>query len=68
MTLDTLISKLELLRAQAGTGNLQVLFRDPCDGVLYDEFAIPKLAEVLVDDADLFDAFDLMVGDYYVEI
>ncbi len=68
MTLDTLIFKLEMLRREAGTGNLQVLFRDPCDGVLYDEFDTPELAEVLVDDAELFDAFDLDTGDYYVEI
>jgi hypothetical protein len=68
MTLDTLISKLEMLRGEAGTGNLQVLFRDPGIGMLYDEVH-PALGEVRSDDnLDMFDAFDLMVGDYYVEI
>jgi hypothetical protein len=68
MTLDTLISKLEMIRREAGTGNLQVLFRDPGIGMLYDEVH-PALGEVRSDDnLDMFDAFDLMVGDYYVEI
>jgi hypothetical protein len=68
MTLDTLIFKLENIRREAGTGNLQVLFRDPCDGVLYDEITVPQLAEVFSGEAELFDAFDLDTGDYYVEI
>jgi hypothetical protein len=68
MTLDTLILKLALIRQEAGTGNLQVLFRDPGIGMLYDEVH-PALGEVRSDDnLDMFDAFDLMVGDYYVEI
>jgi hypothetical protein len=71
MTLDTLIFKLETIRREAGTGTLQVLFRDPVEGTLYDEI-MPFLTEVLADDSvqslDLFDAFDLQVGDYYVEI
>jgi hypothetical protein len=68
MTLDTLIFKLEIIRREAGTGNLPVLFSDPCDGMLYDEIEVPQLVAVGQDEADLVDAFDLMVGDYYVEI
>jgi hypothetical protein len=68
MTLDTLIFKLETIRHQAGTGNLQVLFSDPCDGMLYDSITIPQLVVVDKDEAELFDAFDLDTGDYYVEI
>jgi hypothetical protein len=68
MTLDTLIFKLDVIRAQAGTGNLQVLYRDPCDGVLYSEITVPQLAEVFSGEAELFDALDLDTGDYYVEI
>lgn len=68
MTLDTLIFNLENIRREAGTGNLQVLFRDPGIGMLYDEIH-PALAEVEVDDnLDMFDAFDLDPGDYYVEM
>jgi hypothetical protein len=68
MTLDTLIFKLDVLRAQAGTGNLQVLFRDPGSAALYDEI-MPLLTEVLPDDnRDMYRAFDLYLGDYYVEI
>jgi hypothetical protein len=68
MTLDTLISKLEILRGKAGTGNLQVLFRDPGSAALYDEI-MPLLTEVLPDDnRDMYRAFDLYLGDYYVEI
>jgi hypothetical protein len=68
MTLDTLIFKLETIRREAGTGNLQVLYSDPCDGLLYDAITVPQLVVVGGDEAELFDAFDLMVGDYYVEI
>lgn len=68
MTLDTLIFKLDVIRAQAGTGNLQVLYRDPCDGLLYDAITIPHLVIVSEDEADLVDRFDLDFGDYYVEI
>ena len=68
MTLDTLIFKLETIRHQAGTGNLQVLYSDPCDGLLYASITIPQLVVVGEDDAELFDAFDLDTGDYYVEI
>ena len=69
MTLDQLIFNLENIRREAGTGNLQVLFRDPCDGILYDEFSLPVLSEVdSVDNLELFDAFDLSIGDFYVEI
>jgi hypothetical protein len=68
MTLDTLIFKLDVLRAQAGTGNLQVLFRDPSMGMLYDEIN-PYLTKVLPEDnLDMYSAFDLYLGDYYVEI
>jgi len=68
MTLDTLILKLALIRHQAGTGNLQVLFRDPGSAALYDEI-MPLLTEVLPDDnRDMYRAFDLYLGDYYVEI
>ena len=68
MTLETLIFKLENIRREAGTGNLQVLFRDPGIGMLYDEVH-PALGEVRSDDnLDMFDAFDLDTGDYYVEI
>lgn len=68
MTLDQLIFKLETLRHEAGTGNLQVLFRDPCDGALYDDITTPQLVEVEEDEADLFYDFDLDTGDYYVEV
>ncbi len=70
MTLDTLIFNLENIRRQAGTGNLQVMFRDPAEGVLYDEI-MPFLTEVLPDDnlsLDVYSAFDLEVGDAYVEM
>ena len=68
MTLDQLIFRLDNIRRDAGTGNLQVLFRDPNDGVLYDEI-IPILTEVFADDnLGTYDAFDLGVADYYVEI
>jgi hypothetical protein len=68
MTLDDLIFKLDVIRAQAGHGNLQVLFRDPGLGMLYDEIN-PYLTEVLPEDnLDMFDAFDLQVNDFYVEI
>lgn len=67
MTLDQLIFKLENIRREAGTGNLRVLFRDPCDGNL--EVPMPVLSEVdSVDNLELFDAFDLSIGDFYVEI
>ena len=68
MTLDTLIFKLENIRREAGTGNLQVVFRDPCDGVLYDEI-MPFLTEVLPDDnINVYSAFDLELNDFYVEM
>lgn len=68
MTLDQLIFRLENIRRDAGTGNLQVLFRDPGIGMLYDEIN-PYLTEVLYDDnLTMYDAFDLGVADYYVEI
>lgn len=68
MTLDQLIFRLENIRRDAGTGNLQVLFRDPGNGVLFDEI-IPILTEVFADDnLDMYDAFDLGVADFYVEI
>jgi hypothetical protein len=68
MTLDDLIFKLDVIRAQAGHGNLQVLFRDPGLGMLYDEIN-PYLTEVLPEDnLDMFDAFDLELNDYYVEL
>ena len=68
MTLDQLIFKLETIRQQAGTGNLQVLYSDPCDGLIYDAITTPQLVTVGEDEADLFDGFDLDTGDYYVEI
>jgi hypothetical protein len=68
MTLDTLIFKLETIRREAGTGNLQVLYSDPCNGLLYDTITVPQLVVVGEDEAELFDGFDLTVGDYYVEI
>ena len=68
MTLDTLIFKLETIRHQAGTGNLQILYSDPCDGLIYDAITAPQLVAVGEDEADLFDSFDLDTGDYYVEI
>lgn len=68
MTLDQLIFRLETLRHESGTGNLQVLFRDPGAGTLYDEIN-PFLTEVLPsDNLAVYDAFDLDIGDYYVEI
>lgn len=68
MTLDQLIFTLDNIRRNAGTGNLQVLFRDPGAGMLYDELN-PFLTEVLpCDNLDLYDCFDLGLGDYYVEI
>lgn len=68
MKLDTLIFKLENIRREAGTGNLQVLFRDPSEGTLYDEI-MPFLTEVLPDDnLDTYSAFDLELNDFYVEI
>lgn len=68
MKLDTLIFKLENIRREAGTGNLQVLFRDPAEGTLYDEI-MPFLTEVLPDDnLDTYSAFDLELNDFYVEI
>jgi hypothetical protein len=68
MTLDTLIFKLETIRHQAGIGNLQVLYSDPCNGLLYDTITVPQLVVVGEDEAELFDGFDLDPGDYYVEI
>lgn len=70
MTLDTLIFQLENIRREAGHGNLQVLFRDPQNGFLFDEI-YPTLSEVGLEGStnmDLFDAFDLCVDDFYVEI
>lgn len=68
MTLDQLIFRLDNIRRDAGTGNLQVLFRDPGAGMLYDEIN-PFLTEVLPDDnLDLYDCFDLGLGNHYVEI
>lgn len=68
MTLDTLIFMLENVRREAGHGNLQVLFRDPGCGFLFDEFS-PFLAEVESgDNLELFEAFDLELNDFYVEI
>lgn len=68
MTLNQLIFKLEKVRAQAGTGDLQVLFRDPGASMLYDEI-YPFLTEVLPDDnMDLYSAFDLQLSDRYVEL
>lgn len=68
MTLDQLIFTLENIRRNAGTGNLQVLFRDPGAGMLYDEIN-PYLTEVLPDDnLYLYDCFALGLGDHYVEI
>lgn len=68
MTLDQLIFTLENIRRDAGHGDLQVLFRDPGLGMLYDEIN-PYLTEVLPDDnMDLYDCFDLGLGDRYVEI
>ena len=68
MTLDQLIFKLETIRHQAGTGNLQVLYSDPCDGLIYDSITVPQLVTVGEDEACLFDGFDLDTGDYYVEV
>ncbi len=67
MKLDTLIFRLETIRHQAGTGNLQVLFRDPGNGALYDEI-MPFLTEVFDDERKSVSAFDLDVADFYVEI
>jgi hypothetical protein len=68
MTLDDLIFKLDVIRAQAGHGNLQVLFRDPGLGMLYDEIN-PYLNKVLPNDnLDIYSAFDLQLNNYYVEI
>jgi hypothetical protein len=70
MTLDTLITQLENIRREAGTGNLQVLFREPSSGYLFDEI-YPTLSEVGLEGADnmeLFDTLDLCVDDFYVEI
>lgn len=68
MTLDQLIFKLETIRQQAGTGNLQVLSSDPYDELIYAAIITPQLVTVGEDEADLFDGFDLDTGDYYVEI
>lgn len=68
MTLDQLIFKLETIRRQAGTGNLQVLYSDPCDGLIYDSITVPQLVTVGEDEAAMFDGFDLSTGDYYVEV
>jgi hypothetical protein len=68
MILDKLILQLEKIRADAGTGKLQVLFRDPGVGMLYDEIH-PFLTKVLPDDnIDLYSCFDLQLSDLYVEI
>lgn len=68
MTLDQLIFHLDVIRAQAGHGRLQVLFRDPGIGMLYDELH-PQLCEVeSTDNLDMFDAFDLTINDFYVEL
>jgi hypothetical protein len=68
MTLDDLIFKLDVIRAQAGHGNLQVLFRDPSQGMLYDEIN-PYLTEVLPEDnLDAYSDFDLQLNNYYVEL
>jgi hypothetical protein len=67
MTLDTLISNLQTIRTLAGHGNLQVLFRDPVDGFLMDELG-PCLAEVESEELHVFEAFDLELNDFYVEI
>lgn len=67
MTLDQLIFHLDVLRAQCGTGDIPVLFRDPGMGMLCDEFC-PQLCNVQKDETDLFDAFDMNCGDLYVEL
>lgn len=68
MTLDQLIFNLETIRHQAGTGNLRVLYSDPCDGMIYDSIITPQLVTVGEDEADLFDGVELDTGDYYVEL
>ena len=70
MTLDQLIEKLQTIRRQAerqGWDDIPVLFRDPAEGVLYDEI-MPYLTEVFSDNLQAVDAFDMQVGDFYVEI
>lgn len=67
MTLDQLIFHLDVFRAQCGTGDIPVLFRDPGIGMLYDEFC-PQLCNVQKNEAEFFDAFDMNCGDVYVEL
>ena len=68
MTLDRLIKQLQVIREQSGRGDLQVLFREPSEGFLYDEI-MPFLTEVQEDDnIHSYMAFDLQVEDLYVEI
>jgi hypothetical protein len=67
MTLDQLIFHLDVFRAQCGTGDIPVLFRDPDMGMLYDEVN-PQLCNVQIYETYLFDAFDMNCGDVYVEL
>lgn len=68
MTLDDLIFKLDVIRTAAGRGDLQVLFRDPGMGMLYDEIN-PYITQVLPEDSlDMYSAFDLNINDFYVEL
>ena len=67
MTLDRLIKQLQVIREQTGRGDLQVLFRDPANGFLFDEI-MPYATEVFEDELSAMSAFDLAVGDHYVEI
>lgn len=68
MTLDQLIFHLDVLRAQCGTGDIPVLYVDPCDGLVYDSINTPQLVTVGEDETDLFDSFDMNCGDLYVEL
>lgn len=70
MQLEQLIERLQSIRRQAlsqGRENINVLFRDPANGFLFDEIS-PFLTEVFDDEAEAFSAFDMQVGDFYAEI
>ncbi len=67
MTLDRLIKQLQVIREQTGRGDLLVIFRDPANGFAFDEI-MPYATEVFGDEVSAMCAFDLQVGDQYVEI
>jgi hypothetical protein len=72
MTLDELIYKLQTVQNQVrqcgrNPEQVKVLFRDKSNGFLHDEVD-PWLTEVYEHDLDSMTAFDMQVGDIYLEL